>query len=454
MKRFPLNLWIVLIGAILTVLHLRIPTSNKSGACIATTGIGLILAAVIFYDPEVRFPGYFALLPTLGAACLIFAGIGHKSPISRILALPPIVYIGRISYSLYLVHWPINVFAVLLLKEDYLLSWRLAMFALSICIAAMIYHLVENPFRHRRVFATGKGLIFGYLTGLVITLAIFITVKQADGFPQRFPDDVVRMASYTNDKTPLLTECQFRGKANLVEQDFCQLGVSGVEPKWLIYGDSHAWAAYSVFNEWLTERNQSGLFIFQHSCPPVIGVHLFRDKGNCFRFNKGVAEFLKKRPDLENLFLVSIWRQAIGARLTSSSDTLFTRQESVKLFEEKFVSTIEFYSGLGKKVFIWEPVPGAKRKVPLSLARDALTGKSSEIRFRREAYLADYDFFFRALKKVSHLIELSFSPSKALCGDGYCDVVVEGRPVYFDTNHITKSMAKFWVDQLSSQYAK
>ena len=450
---FPTRAWELLIGGLIPFINSKFIRSNAIDQLLGIAGLILIFLAVFLFDDEVRFPGYFALLPTVGAACLILAGVNRETAVSKILSLPPIVYIGKISYSLYLVHWPINVFATLQLQGNYSLSWRLAMFTLSIVLSAVIYHLIENPFRHKRVFATGKQLARGYLTVLMATATIFAIIEFTDGIPERFPDDVVRLANFTNDKTPLLDECQFHDRDLSKVNDYCTVGMPGKNPQWLIYGDSHAWAAHSAIDKWLKKNDQSGLFVFQHACPPLIGIHLFRDKGNCFNFNTKIANFVKSQPDIKNVFLISIWRQALGG-LSTSFDIKPTSEESIALFGKQFSSTVKYFSNIDKNVFVWEPVPGAKGSVPNIMAQDTLTNQHSDIRFSKDEYLSEYGFFFKALNQNADLIEQSFSPSKALCNTQYCNVVIDGKPAYFDGNHMTRSTAYFWVEQLLRQFSR
>jgi len=450
----PMRAWELLAGGLILFLNTKSARSRTVDELLGVLGLGLILAAVIFFSIEIRFPGFFALLPTFGAVCLILSGSGSATLTSRLLSLRPVVYVGKISYPLYLVHWPVNVFAPMLLIGSYSLPWRFAMFSFSIVLSAMIYHLVENPFRRRHVFAGDGRLAQGYLAGLAATLLIFLVVYGTGGVPTRFPDEVVRIASFVNDKTPALPGCEFTGKALLSKKDFCQIGVPDREPEWLVYGDSHAWAAYSVFDKWLKLKGQAGLFVFRNSCPPVKGVHLFRDKGTCFAFNQAISGFLGANSGIRNVFLVATWREAEWGHLSTSPDILLPRDDSIKLFQEQFSETIENLTGLGRQVYVWEPVPGARRNVPVALARAALTNHPADIEIGRDEYMSSTGFFFAALRKNQHLIAMSFSPSEVLCKSGRCLVTVNGDPAYFDDSHITKSSADFWVRMMQLAESK
>jgi SGNH domain (fused to AT3 domains) len=245
-----------------------------------------------------------------------------------------------------------------------------------------------------------------------------------------------------------LSQCDYHGEALRTISDFCFIGDPKVAPTWLIYGDSHAWAAHDVFDKWLIEKNQSGLFVFQHACPPLKNIHLVHDRGQCFAFNRAVINFLDQSPDIKNIVLISIWRQAIEDVLSDSEDRTPTKGESVVLFQKSFSETLQHLKAHGKSIYVWEPVPGAKRSVPQAIARAALSQKTMDIRFSANEYLSTYKFFFDALSVNRSLIKQSFSPSKTVCSSGVCSISAGNMPLYVDTNHITKSSSEFWLKRL------
>ena len=123
----------------------RLPRTVASVASLA--GICLLGIAVIAYDKLTPFPGFAALLPCLGAALIIAAGEGGPSIGGRILSLRPLVWIGLISYSLYLWHWPILLLAPTLLGHLLGLGERLTAAAVSGVLAVLTLCLIENPIR-------------------------------------------------------------------------------------------------------------------------------------------------------------------------------------------------------------------------------------------------------------------------------------------------------------------
>ena len=208
--------------------------------------------------------------------------------------------------------------------------------------------------------------------------------------------------------------------------------------------------AQGAFDNWLKSRNEAGLFAFRYACPPVSGVHIFGDRGTCAIFNREMNALIEAQPELRNVALVSIWREALEGAITESPGIKRDAEESLRLFSVHFAQTVERYSRLGRKVYLWEPVPGARGNVPLKLARALLNHEDPGIEISLPDYLAANAFFFEALARNKQWIHASFSPSRKLCGSGTCAVIWNGKPLYSDSNHISHSTAEFWIDVLAA----
>jgi peptidoglycan/LPS O-acetylase OafA/YrhL len=446
----PTRAWELLAGALVFRVSQswrRIPVVNN---LLGFAGLATILIAVGSFGPDTQFPGYFAMLPVAGSAALILSGQHSSGIVTRLLSQKLVVYIGAISYALYLVHWPVNVFAQQVLQEGYSFHWRLAMFGLSLSIASLIFHFVEQPIRQRHVVASARTLVKSYAFGLVTTIVLYFIVQNTGGLPQRFDDRVVTLAAYAEDKSPSLSECEF-GRDLSAQKDrlpVCAIGIPNQPPSWLIFGDSHAWAGFSAFDQWLRLRGESGVMSYRHGCPPINGVNVFGDNGLCRAFNDTVLQFAQGQSSIDRIVLVSSWMQSSEGRLTARPDQMLLPEDSDKLFRERFAETVSIFATLGKKVFIWEPVPGAKRSVPQALAERARSGKSADLEFSLEEYRAIFSNFFAALSASRTQVTGSFSPSALLCSTDRCLVDIEGAPLYFDNAHISKSSSRWWIEAL------
>jgi peptidoglycan/LPS O-acetylase OafA/YrhL len=443
----PTRAWELLIGAIAVLVHQKTALSKLGANTLSATGLALILSGFFFYDPKYLFPGSFALFPTIGTAFVIVAGKSSDTLLFKFLSAKLMRYLGRISYPLYLVHWPLSIFVIKVIDDHPGIWLRIGAFAASVLLAGLLYHFAEKPLQNTKL--TPRRTAVGYVgsTGVILFICGLILLDR--GVPGRFPEEVTRLASFENDKSQKLRECEFSGRPIKSTADLCRIGEKNIDPKWIIYGDSHAWAAYGAFDEWLKQIHQSGLFVFRHSCPPLGNISLFRDP-LCRSFNDQMLKLIETA-GVGNILLVSTWRQAAEGKLSVSSDTVGSLDDSTELFRASFPTTIKRIKDAGSSVYIWEPVPGAKESVPSALAKALLHHRQAEIEFTSAEYKTSADFFFKAVQNVRGLVTATFSPSKALCETGSCKVAIEGDPVYFDNSHLVASSSKFWADQLRKQ---
>lgn len=444
----PTRAWELLIGALIT----WVPSVRRRGVAelLGAAGLLLVISAVAGHTSETRFPGVFALLPTLGAACLILAGSVPSAWSTRVLSTRPMVAIGRMSYSLYLVHWPVNVFASQELGDGYTFGWRLAMMALCFVLSALLYRAVETPFRDGKLLLPRRQLLQGYGVGVLASVLLCGTVIATQGLPQRLPIEVARVGAYADDRpNDRCPEFDRSGKA--ARPSLCALGTPDRPQEWLVWGDSHAWAAQEPIDRWLKNTGQAGRFAFMNSCPPLWGVHIPRPGTACQTLNNAMMDTALNDPQVKKVFLVSSWLQA-GA-LTTDPNRHLSLQESLALFDKQFDATVRELRAHGKEVYLWEPLPGARGHVPRRAAVALMRGEVPHLDFTKAEYLEKTDFFFQALQRNRSDIAGTFSPSLVLCQSGACASMLDGQPVYYDNGHLARSGAPFWARALASQLA-
>jgi peptidoglycan/LPS O-acetylase OafA/YrhL len=144
----PSRVWQLALGGLLaTMLAGGRQLPRWVAAPIGWAGLGLLAAAFAVIDPASPYPGLWALLPAGGAAALIVAG-GRGLGTAQLLGWRPLRFIGRISYSLYLWHWPILTLPALALGQELSLEVRLGLAAASIAVGAVSWRLIEEPFWH------------------------------------------------------------------------------------------------------------------------------------------------------------------------------------------------------------------------------------------------------------------------------------------------------------------
>ena len=165
--------WELGIGAVLALSFFPVPRRRLLREIIAITGLLAILVPVFLYDSSMPFPGIAAVPPVFGAAAIIYIGKESLgSTVNKILAHRSLVWIGLISYSLYLWHWPILAFFRIGREHVSLpLDVGLLAVAVSVGVAWVSYRVIEYPFRARPPYGFTRNAIFG-LSATVLFLSL------------------------------------------------------------------------------------------------------------------------------------------------------------------------------------------------------------------------------------------------------------------------------------------
>ena len=315
------RLWELFVGAGLSLCMQRnLQTAWESRflakwrTAIGLLGLAMIVLSVFIIDKFDPFPGWYALLPTIGAALVIAAGesawVNHY-----ILSWKPAVFIGLISYPLYLWHWPILAFWNVAndswgVPRSHLLKG--ALIALAFVLAYLTYHFIELPIRQVKQRAQRRKGALWLLGCVSITGAFGVAIILAKGFPARVPSAVVALDHDFEAEAGKQPEV---GRHCFLDPDesaasFTSNCVDPAEghpgqPLVLVWGDSHAGDLLFGFR---SLQPQSGVRLAQYTaslCTPVIGLQL-RERPACLSINNAVINrvmFLK--PDI--VVLSAVW---------------------------------------------------------------------------------------------------------------------------------------------------
>ncbi len=246
--------WELLCGVLLALPGLPRLRSLAVRNALALTGLLLILFAIHFFQAGMPFPGVAALFPCVGSALLLWTGqslpehsVRTETLAARLLAIRPLVFIGLISYSLYLVHWPIVAFQSMGGMWGNGLPHRVSSaitFAVSLVLATLSWRFVESPFRAGRLKLKGAGAFRFAGVSAGALLACAGAALALHGLPGRFPPEAIRVAAYVDE--PM----NFRiGTCMVIRSSDFKPGVCLREDpsrqNWLLIGDSHAAAVWA-----------------------------------------------------------------------------------------------------------------------------------------------------------------------------------------------------------------
>ena len=299
--------WELLAGALLALrpnqpLKVVGPAFDASLAFIGLTGVAVGFWAL---NGRMPWPGFLTLIPVLSATALIATSgtLIHR----RILSARPMVFIGLISYPLYLWHFPLIAFAKLNAGGAVSAPAMCGLLALSFLLAGLTYYFVERPLRF------GKSAIGLRVTPLVAAMAgiwlIGIVAVDTRGLPVRFPPEI-REFMLSGSET---SQYWRRGKCLLLPQqpasEFAPecAGYSG-HPLLLIWGDSYGGALYPGLLHFAAERSYDVAQYTASACPPLIGYTL-AERPFCKSINDDVVERIARlNPDV--VILDATWGHA------------------------------------------------------------------------------------------------------------------------------------------------
>ncbi|MGL4325716.1 MAG: acyltransferase family protein, partial [Beijerinckiaceae bacterium] len=444
----PSRLWEFGLGA-LVALAARHPPQWAMPPRLGGLGALLILIMTPWLVSDAwAWPAPAALIPVLATAFIIFTGNTQHTLTGKLLSAPPLVAIGRISYSLYLVHWPVAVALNYIQPPMPSLLWRITGLALSFALAIFIYRVIEKPAR-----ALGRGTnIASVKTGLlaaapVVAAASALLIGNGLGADR---DDQAHMA-------PCAGTVQFAGASR------CIVGDGQVEPDTIVWGDSHAQHFAPGFGALLKDLRRAAIIVSVPTCPPALDAvrafNRFRRDQRCAATNAAVLAALDKNPGRYDVYLAARWafyaetvkfgREHIQRVFLVNADNPAMDQDTTrKVLETGLRKTLHALGRSAARVTLIEQVPemgfDAGQCVRVSLMRKADTGQCNIPVAMVQPRLATAT---RILDELSdaHPHVRRIKPQSDLCDDRVCYAAMGGHTIYSDGDHLTRQAAEFLV---------
>jgi len=195
----PGRAWELMVGGFLATGAIPDLRREAPAHALGLLGLGLIGYSAFAFSAWTVYPGANALFPCVGAALTIYSGASARPITARILSARPIVFVGLISYSLYLWHWVILFFTRYYLVRALNIVEAVAVVVASLLAAALSWHFIESPFRGRGAIGTRIALFSGTAVIALFFAAGGALAYHTRGFPNRFSPAVQTMASGVND---------------------------------------------------------------------------------------------------------------------------------------------------------------------------------------------------------------------------------------------------------------
>ncbi|MEU4652974.1 acyltransferase family protein [Streptomyces sp. NPDC023723] len=444
----------------------RVPRWAAGAAGLA--GVAGIGGAALRFGEDTAFPGPWALLPVLGAAAVIAAGaVAVDTPAGRLLSLAPVRYVGRVSYSWYLWHWPFLAFTAVWLGEPPL-SVALLAVALSWIPAALTHRYVENRFRHapeRAVRPHRSGLVLGaactagaVLCGAVSWTAVPGTrlaeaadapgaavLSAGDTDLQRSADALRPLPETAEDDVDAAHDDCLVDQLDSALASGCVYGDTSSDTTVVLFGDSHA-VQWTPALTAIAERRGWRLEVLTKSaCSPaevtMWATQLKRAYTECDTWRESAL----RRIAAEEPALV-----VTGARATtpvSSDGQRLGETAGAELTEEGYAKTLRRLTGAGARVLAFADNPHPGQDVPscVSGAMDSLadcaTAKSDALGFEQVGEVAA-----REVGGASVIDATSM-----LCRGGECPAVIGSVVVYRNDDHLTATYVRTMTQWLGGE---
>ena len=433
----PTRAWELMLGALLALGVVKPARRQWVAECAAATGVALILFAALFYGKTTPFPGLSALPPTLGAALILYAGQeGRMTLVGHLLSLWPLHFIGLISYSLYLWHWPLIVFGKFYFGEDADSVVMSSIVLASFVPAALSWRFIEQPFRVKRG-SLARGRIFA-LSGSAIAVAVVCSmgIVETAGFPARFPAAVLSVLDRHQYEEARYGECHLASERHLTARNLCLRGAEGQKASFVLIGDSHAAALAGGIFKAAREVGLAGYQLSDSGWRPTFPyIRLSRDWQDRWMHDQ-LTEMLEN-PAISRVLIVVNWGSAIGQRYLASGKVV----EGTRAVPAGIVALVQRYPQ--KHFILLEDTPAARSFGVRNLAYSMLFHRTFDPRISADDYRRERDAQREALRPVSQQSNVSWvSISDALCDAQYCYGQRNGRTIYYDLDHLTTQFAE------------
>lgn len=469
----PTRAWELLIGSLLAIPLLPKPAQGL-GKLLALSGLLMIGTAVLVYEADTPFPGLYALLPCLGAALVIYGGFSATDgPARRFLELRPVVYIGKISYSLYLWHWPLLVSGRLYFGES-LTALQAGMLVLaSFALAAFSLHFVEAPFRKgfNRKGAV-RSLVIG---GIAIAAAVMVSTLavKAKGLPWRVSAETLAATAATKDRNPLRSRClvgsplMFKGQ-RLPPLKGCLIGPGATEERYevIVWGDSMADALVPGVADIVAQNGWTVREIGMQGCPPLLNADIVVSRNTlrgdrCAAFNQWAVNTIRAATGIKLVVISgrwSVWSEGGKDKtdlrfLRDDANPELSLENSRRVFRESLQASVQSVKQTGLSVLVVGQPPQYPESPPRCKAYGSFRGDDSSgcLGAPRREVVKPLEYSNEVIREMSRtgVGVISLLPSDILCDEALCTAGNSNRFYYADNIHVSSTGARYIMEKFN-----
>ncbi len=446
--------WELMVGSLLayvTVHSIRITPPNIDPNTISWLGLSLLVLGFLLIDPRKVIPGYWTLLPTMGTFLLIHGG-SSAFVNSRLLSNRTLVFIGLISYPLYLWHWPLLAYAKIVDMTGHL--EKLAVILVSFVLATLTYKFVETPIRFG-ISGKFKGSDFSRrLVCAMLALAVLGATSYVGYFQPYHNTQNLKLISAA------IGEWEFPGRMKIFrfgKSDFYSMDTPPANTKnsgkILFVGDSNMAQYYSNIEKLSYRTDKTIVFATDDGCPPIPNVSR-RIPPQIYHLMKDVMAYAID-PEVEAVVIGAAWIRYFGKDSSYYHDGGGTGEyfnlnepKGASLAFDSLEKMLSQLRSLGKITYLILNIPFGDALDPKGMVnRSVHSGSDFFAVENRELFqdeLPGLQFIDEALSAVAEKTDtVVLDPKKFLCSDGRCpSTTKDGSPIYKDGMHLRPAFVR------------
>jgi len=441
----PTRFFELLIGSSLALFWHQLPVLKKTSQhVLSIVGLMLIAASAVILTEHQPFPGYNALYPIIGTVLIIYSINGI---INKLLSLKPIVFTGKISYSLYLWHWPIFVIIRYTSIELTLVTQFIAI-VLTYVLSILSWKYIEQPFRYVKIKSIPQIIIKMYFIPATMLIALAYSGIVNNGYPYRYSSNILEMDKALNSHSNESRKgCHAALRdSNLLPDKKCIFGTLNSKQKItgadiFVFGDSHANHLVPFIEVLAKDLKLSVQDYTLDQCLPIIGLNwggnLYKAK-KCKARNQLALEHINLN-SFKYIVLSASW-PGIQTHRIYTDQKIVNNQEKEKLLKEKLQITLQAIVDTGAVPIIIEDTPTLFGKSPKCPIKKELFNKELSCDIKRQSNPFFKELTHFASKNYPQLIVIN--PQDLYCKDT-CGISLNGIPLYRDDDHLNEVGARY-----------
>ena len=421
------------------------------GNLISLAGLLVLALGMAFLSQADPYPGWRAILPVTGSLLLI--GAGKQSWVNRyFLSHPATVWIGLISYPLYLFHWPPLAFVHIVKGDHPDLSYILWALGIALALTLTTYYLIEKPIRFSKSRWVVPILSGAFVITGILGLLVWRGVIPASLDPTDLKMSKVQQAVKDRGEGKGLKQIWCKGRTHLYK-------IGGTGPQTLFFGDSNTEMYAPRIVELLKDNSgasRGALILACGGVPPFPGMSN-EERSYCVDLMPKYQDVIANYPQIDRVVISALWT----FYFTPESQYFFngkslSNKEARAAVLQEFGKMIGGLTANGKKVTVVLSIPVGRELEPRRLYRRHFFSPSEDkgLVLTKEKFLKEYGPLLDQIASVATANGASvINPVDYLCKDGVCIVEDENGPIHYDFGHLRSSFVRDKVKYLDATIA-